>query len=386
MRREIEIQSSLKHPNVMPILDFDSDGRWYVMPRALRVLSEIGTPVPDEELRTIVEQCVAALGAAHAQGILHRDIKPANILEIADASVEFRWVLGDWGLVRRPLGETTSPHTQRGRLLGTEGFAPPESYTNAHEMTPASDIYSLGRVVAWATTGQVPAPNIELLPEGAWRRFVRLLTRHSPERRPQSIDKVFSLLESVGEQESSGEELIAALRAAQAGDEKAALQALKLSLDHSDDAALFVDEIAPLQGEGLKVLVMKSPAAAKEVLGNVARHLKEINWGFRDFDYYNVPLGFIHEVAVLAADQEDWSLFEEACEFLFELEPEFQRFSQRDISCRWLSSLSGELAGRVAEILRGYSQAVGWYGELSEAQDMRIRAVLRAQPASRSNS
>jgi hypothetical protein len=194
------------------------------------------------------------------------------------------------------------------------------------------------------------------------------------------------LLESVGVQESSGEELIAALRAAQAGDEKAALQALKLSLDHSDDAALFVDEIAPLQGEGLKVLVMKSPEAAKEVLGNVARHLKEINWGFRNFDYYNVPLGFIHEVAVLAADQEDWSVFEEACEFLFELEPEFQRFRQRDISCGWLSSLSGELAGRVAEILRGYPQAVGWYGELSEAQDMRIRAVLRAQPASRSNS
>jgi serine/threonine protein kinase len=102
----------------------------------------------------------------------------------------------DFGLVRRPLGMTTTPQTIAGESFGTWGFAAPESWDNAHIVTAAADVYSLGRVIAWAITNQNPIPNKLLLPEsGPWRQFLEIVTADDAARRPQSMETFLSLLD-----------------------------------------------------------------------------------------------------------------------------------------------------------------------------------------------
>lgn len=187
MRREIDVQRSMDHPNIMPILDWDTNEfLWYVMPRARRVMSDLLVPLELPLLCEIVTSVMAGLEAAHAAGHPHRDIKPQNILELADIQGVPRWVVADWGLTRRALGQTTAKLTRTGQFLGTDGFAPPEAYIDAHNVGAPGDIYSVGQLIAWAT-GVNPIPNVSPDVDAPWTRLVEWLTQQRPEMRPQTI-------------------------------------------------------------------------------------------------------------------------------------------------------------------------------------------------------
>lgn len=194
MRREIEVQSTLDHPNIMPILDWDRQQyTWYVMPIGIRVMSEIQRPLEQSLLRRIVEALLAALETAHSRGHPHRDIKPQNVIELVDEQGNSRWVLADWGLTRRAPGNTTAEWTKTGQLLGTEGFAPPEAYRDAHNVGVLGDIYALGQLIAWAS-GVDPVPNQTAVVPGAWGNAVEEMTRQDPVRRPQCVADVRHLM------------------------------------------------------------------------------------------------------------------------------------------------------------------------------------------------
>jgi serine/threonine protein kinase len=141
MRREIDVQSKLQHPNVMPVLDFDADEfSWFTMPIAADSLGIRTAPLAVDELKRVLLDAAAGLQTAHSSGLVHRDVKPHNILRLNDQHGD-RWVVADWGVVRRPAGQTTAHHTRVGDTIGTDGFAPQESYANSHEATVAWDIY-----------------------------------------------------------------------------------------------------------------------------------------------------------------------------------------------------------------------------------------------------
>ncbi len=193
MRREIEVQRALVHPHIMPVFDYADDGSWYTMPLADAILAVLPRPLSDEVLAAIVGQCVAGLAAAHAAGYVHRDITPRNIMRLS-TSEQPRWVVADWGAVRRPRGATTVLRTRAGQQFGTEGFAAPESWVDAHGMDWRADVYSLGRVVAWAATGQEPVPNVPLVPPGRWRRFVEATAAPRQDDRPRRVEDVAALL------------------------------------------------------------------------------------------------------------------------------------------------------------------------------------------------
>lgn len=97
MRREIEVQSSITNPNVMPILDYDPDDyQWLTMPLARKTLDRLPVPIEPSVLSTVLRDAALGLKAAHALGFVHRDIKPSNLLLMEDGC----WVVADWGLVR----------------------------------------------------------------------------------------------------------------------------------------------------------------------------------------------------------------------------------------------------------------------------------------------
>jgi serine/threonine protein kinase len=104
-------------------------------------------PLTQEATRALGAALAEGLAAIHACGLVHRDLKPANIIMASDGPR-----IIDFGIAR-PAGATalTTPST----LLGTYAFMSPEQFRGETAST-ASDVFSLGCVLAYAATGRVP--------------------------------------------------------------------------------------------------------------------------------------------------------------------------------------------------------------------------------------
>ena len=125
----------------MPILDAADDRSWFVMPLAQGNLEELwssGRLGSNAGLvaTVILDAVTHGLEPAHRAGYVHRDISPRNILALPDRADPSgrRWVVADWGIVKRPAGDTTHRYTRTGEGLGTAGFASPETWQDAHRV------------------------------------------------------------------------------------------------------------------------------------------------------------------------------------------------------------------------------------------------------------
>jgi eukaryotic-like serine/threonine-protein kinase len=92
----------------------------------------------------------AALGAAHARGIVHRDVKPSNIFLIEGRVDDVK--LLDFGIARLGYGRTLA--TRTGTLLGTPGYMSPEQAQGRKEIDASADVFSLGAVLFECLTGR----------------------------------------------------------------------------------------------------------------------------------------------------------------------------------------------------------------------------------------
>ncbi|NIP87332.1 MAG: protein kinase [Planctomycetales bacterium] len=155
-RREAEAAGGLSHRNIVPIYEVGQHqgqayfSMRYVEGENLAVRMAQG-PLPTREAATIVAGVARALQAAHLRGILHRDIKPSNILLDSDGQP----LVTDFGLAKQV---TADPGlTRSGAILGTPSYlAPEQAGGNRGEVSPASDVYSLGAVLYQCLTGRPP--------------------------------------------------------------------------------------------------------------------------------------------------------------------------------------------------------------------------------------
>ena len=100
-------------------------------------------------------QCLATVASAveylHQHDIIHRDLKPSNIL-LNDEDAPF---VTDFGLAK--LFQEGDERTRSGVIIGTPGFmAPEQAAGKSSEVTPASDVYSLGALLYATLTGKPP--------------------------------------------------------------------------------------------------------------------------------------------------------------------------------------------------------------------------------------
>jgi serine/threonine protein kinase len=162
-QREADTIAQLNHPNICTIYEIDRhEGRAFIAMECVEGLN-LKTYMARHELSTsdIVEialQVAAALGSAHAKGIVHRDIKPGNII----VSDEHQVKVLDFGLARR--FKTVETHelelgpdgsTIPGRPMGTANYMAPERILQL-PLDPRCDLFSLGVVIFEMATGRLP--------------------------------------------------------------------------------------------------------------------------------------------------------------------------------------------------------------------------------------
>ena len=157
-QREGRTAARLSHPNIVQVYDA---GEAELEGRAAPYI--VMEHVPGGDLKRLIdsEGCLrtgrlARLGAgvaaglahAHERGIVHRDIKPHNILLDENGSPK----LTDFGIAR---ALDTTAMTGSGVYLGTALYSAPEQL-RGEEITPASDVYSLGAALYQAAAGEPP--------------------------------------------------------------------------------------------------------------------------------------------------------------------------------------------------------------------------------------
>ena len=111
-----------------------------------QVVAEHG-PLPEAALWPLLAGLVEALQAIHACGVVHRDLKPANVLLAADGPRVI-----DFGISR---AADRTALTAAGMVFGTPGYMSPEQAEGV-PAGPASDVFALGCVIAYAATGTGP--------------------------------------------------------------------------------------------------------------------------------------------------------------------------------------------------------------------------------------
>jgi len=152
-RREAKNAAGLSHPNIVSIYDRgEAEGTYYIAMEYLdgRSLKELIVSRGSAPVRTAIEytrQILAALGAAHRQGIVHRDIKPHNVLVGGEGGVK----VTDFGIAR----SGASQMTEVGSIIGTAQYLSPEQ-ARGSQVDQTSDVYSVGVVLYELLTGQVP--------------------------------------------------------------------------------------------------------------------------------------------------------------------------------------------------------------------------------------
>lgn len=151
--REAEVVMRLKHPNIVPTLDYGVDkGYAYLVMPMLKVGSLADRlregPLSPLEGGRVITQLSGALQLAHSQGVVHRDVKPSNVLMDDQGNA----LLSDFGLARI---HDASVSLTGSALLGTPAYMSPEQ-AKGEKVGPASDQYSLGVILYQLCTGHLP--------------------------------------------------------------------------------------------------------------------------------------------------------------------------------------------------------------------------------------
>jgi len=149
--QEGRIAAGLRHVHIVPIFDVGIAGEYAFMALAWMPRGSLAAqslPLSAELAVRLLREMAAALGHAHAAGIVHRDVKPENILLDDDGA----FVLADFGIAQLRKGKAL---TGEGLTVGTPAYMAPEQWRGG-EIDGRADLYSLGIVFYECLTGRVP--------------------------------------------------------------------------------------------------------------------------------------------------------------------------------------------------------------------------------------
>jgi len=169
--REAKILRQLEGEHIVKLLDFfEEDGLLMialesVTGTSLEALLQEKAPLDLDVAIEIVLQVCAALGVAHANGVVHRDLKPANVLierrggdgaAPSSGARGLRVKVVDFGLGKVLHGEQmTTGLTEQGMIFGTPEYMAPEM-AGGEEVDARADLYAAGVMLYEMAVGEVP--------------------------------------------------------------------------------------------------------------------------------------------------------------------------------------------------------------------------------------
>jgi hypothetical protein len=172
-RREAQLLSTVDHPSVVRVIDFETnkrDGTVLVLELAegetLEKALRMGPFEPKRAIRILL-QLAEGLAAVHERGIIHRDLKPQNIVIGPGPRGEQARLL-DFGIARlMELDTDSGPATPQlspgvdpfmslpGQAVGTPAYVAPEQ-AMAQPVDPRTDVYAFGVVAFRMLAGRLP--------------------------------------------------------------------------------------------------------------------------------------------------------------------------------------------------------------------------------------
>ncbi|PWT95926.1 MAG: hypothetical protein C5B53_10605 [Candidatus Melainabacteria bacterium] len=168
-KNEAQAVSLLSHPNIVNVYDFgivDDIQPFLVMDyldgtTLHEALEAEGGHISEKRGVRIFRQVCEGLQHAHEKGIVHRDLKPSNICLIKDEKNREIAKIVDFGVAKmmHQNEEGRMQLTQTGQVVGSPLFMSPEQCT-AKPLDARSDIYSLGCVMYYSLTGELPITGI----------------------------------------------------------------------------------------------------------------------------------------------------------------------------------------------------------------------------------
>ncbi|MFC9843998.1 serine/threonine-protein kinase [Streptomyces sp. NPDC060223] len=215
-RQEIVAARRVSGAFTAPVVDADPDADrpWmatlYVPGLNLAEVVKKDGPLSPRDLRALGLGLTEALRDIHRAGLVHRDLKPANVLMTEDGPRVI-----DFGISRAADNQRL---TVTGRLIGTPPFMSPEQLSSPRDVTPASDVFSLGSLLVFAAVGTGPfdgdspyltgyqvmyeAPDLDGVPKALLRIVERCLDK-DPAARPELAD-LHRMLQELPDSDSPG--------------------------------------------------------------------------------------------------------------------------------------------------------------------------------------
>lgn len=215
-RQEIEAARRVSGAFTAPVVDADPDADrpWmatlYVPGLNLAEVVEKNGPLSQRELRALGLGLTEALRDIQRAGLVHRDLKPRNVLMTEDGPRVI-----DFGISRASDHQSL---TTTGRMIGTPPFMSPEQLASPRDVTPASDVFSLGSLLVFAAVGTGPfdadspyitgyqvvfgTPDLGGVPEALLSIVERCLDK-DPAARPELTD-IHRMLQALPESDATG--------------------------------------------------------------------------------------------------------------------------------------------------------------------------------------
>ncbi len=154
--REAQSIARLDHPHIVRIFRFGEAEELVYMAMQYVEGSDLGGVLdsyqadndymePEDILRITRELCMA-LDYSHAEGVIHRDVKPSNVMLNKDGKV----ILTDFGLALQAQIGTA------GEIFGSPHYLSPEQAISSANVSPQSDLYSVGVILFEMFTNSLP--------------------------------------------------------------------------------------------------------------------------------------------------------------------------------------------------------------------------------------
>ena len=162
---EARTASAVSHPNLIETFDCGRDKNLDLAYIAMELLhgpdlaQVIAREAPLDLARSarIMDQVLAALEEAHAQGIVHRDLKPGNIMLVPRRDDPEFVKVCDFGIAKIKTARARPNLTMAGLVFGTPEYMSPEQACG-EDVDARTDLYAVAAILYQLVSGQLPFP------------------------------------------------------------------------------------------------------------------------------------------------------------------------------------------------------------------------------------